>query len=200
MENRITILNWFLLYSNANQLRVCVFVYVCVCVHVCTHTRTHTHTHTHTFLRSLPTQLHPWDDPSRSSQSPKWGFLCYLATSHYLLYVWYCLYRISLVSQMVKNLPIVQEAQVWCLPASERSPGEGNGNPLQCSFLENPMDRGSLSFVKPGCFLHTSLWESCTLSSGHGACWHFLTYVNAKLFSIIYLMNTKVSPFAEVIS
>ena len=25
---------------------------------------------------------------------------------------------------------------------SGRSPGEGNGNPLQCSFLENYMDRG----------------------------------------------------------
>ena len=27
-------------------------------------------------------------------------------------------------------------------PGSGRSPGEGNGNPLQCSCLENPMDRG----------------------------------------------------------
>ena len=26
---------------------------------------------------------------------------------------------------------------------SERSPGEWNGNPLQCSCLENPMDRGA---------------------------------------------------------
>ena len=26
-------------------------------------------------------------------------------------------------------------------PASSRSPGEGNGNPLQCSYLGNPMDR-----------------------------------------------------------
>ena len=26
---------------------------------------------------------------------------------------------------------------------SGRLPGEGNGNPLQCSFLENPMDRGA---------------------------------------------------------
>ena len=26
---------------------------------------------------------------------------------------------------------------------SERSPGEGNGNPLQYSYLENPMDRGT---------------------------------------------------------
>ena len=28
------------------------------------------------------------------------------------------------------------------IPGSGRSPGEGNGNPLQYSFLENPMDRG----------------------------------------------------------
>ena len=28
------------------------------------------------------------------------------------------------------------------IPGSGRSPGEGNGNPLQCSCLENPMDRG----------------------------------------------------------
>ena len=27
-------------------------------------------------------------------------------------------------------------------PGSGRSPGEGNGNPLQDSCLENPMDRG----------------------------------------------------------
>ena len=26
---------------------------------------------------------------------------------------------------------------------SGRSPGEGNGNPLQYSWLENPMDRGA---------------------------------------------------------
>ena len=26
------------------------------------------------------------------------------------------------------------------IPASGRSPGEGNGNPLQYSYLENPMD------------------------------------------------------------
>ena len=26
---------------------------------------------------------------------------------------------------------------------SERSPGEGNGNPLQCSCLENALDRGA---------------------------------------------------------
>ena len=29
------------------------------------------------------------------------------------------------------------------MPESGRSPGEGNGNPLQYSCLENPMDRGA---------------------------------------------------------
>ena len=28
-------------------------------------------------------------------------------------------------------------------PESGRSPGEGNGYPLECSCLENPMDRGA---------------------------------------------------------
>ena len=30
------------------------------------------------------------------------------------------------------------------IPGSGRSAGEGNGNPLQCYCLENPMDRGAL--------------------------------------------------------
>ena len=29
------------------------------------------------------------------------------------------------------------------IPGSERSPGEGNGNPPQYSFLENSIDRGA---------------------------------------------------------
>ena len=29
------------------------------------------------------------------------------------------------------------------IPRLRRFPGEGNGNPLQCSCLENPMDRGA---------------------------------------------------------
>ena len=35
------------------------------------------------------------------------------------------------------------KAEDLCLiPGSGRFPEEGNGNPLQCSCLENPMDRG----------------------------------------------------------
>ena len=36
------------------------------------------------------------------------------------------------------------EGDLGSIPGSGRSPGEGNGNPLQYSCLENPMDRGAL--------------------------------------------------------
>ena len=40
----------------------------------------------------------------------------------------------------VENLP-ANAGDMRSIPGSGRSPGEGNGNPLQYSCLENPMDR-----------------------------------------------------------
>ena len=48
----------------------------------------------------------------------------------------------SLVAQTVKHPPAVQETPD-SVPGSGRSSGEGNGNPLQYSYLENSMDRGA---------------------------------------------------------
>ena len=48
----------------------------------------------------------------------------------------------SLVAQRLKHLPAMQETWVRSL-GQEDSPGEGNGNPLQYSCLENSMDEGS---------------------------------------------------------
>ena len=42
----------------------------------------------------------------------------------------------------VKNPPVNAEG-MSLIPRSGRSPGEGNGNPLQYSYLGNPMDRGA---------------------------------------------------------
>ena len=42
---------------------------------------------------------------------------------------------------VVKNLP-ASGGDMGLTPESGRSPGEGNGNPLQYSCLENPLDRG----------------------------------------------------------
>ena len=46
---------------------------------------------------------------------------------------------------MAKNLPANAEDTVdmGSIPGSGRSPGAGNGNPLQYSCLENPLDRGA---------------------------------------------------------
>ena len=47
----------------------------------------------------------------------------------------------SLVAQMVKSA--CNAGDLSSVPESGRSPGEGNGNPLQYSCLENPIARGA---------------------------------------------------------
>ena len=49
---------------------------------------------------------------------------------------------ISLVAQMVKAFAY-NVGDPGSIPGLGRSPGEGNGNPLQYSCPENPMDRGA---------------------------------------------------------
>ena len=79
----------------------------------------------------------------------KFKFYCpikfYWNTAHLFLFVSGCLHAkdaASLVVQMVKNLPAMQETYLGLVPGLERSLGEGNGDPLQYSCLENPMDGG----------------------------------------------------------
>ena len=43
---------------------------------------------------------------------------------------------------VVKNLP-ANAKDTGSISGLRRSPGEGNGNPLQYSCLRNPMDRGA---------------------------------------------------------
>ena len=67
-----------------------------------------------------------------------------------LLVVWLSMYFLqllqvsvaSLVAQRLKCLPAMRETRVQSL-GREDYPGEGNGNPLQYSCLENPMDGGA---------------------------------------------------------
>ena len=47
-----------------------------------------------------------------------------------------------LMAQMVKNLSAVWETWVRSLGCKD-PPGGGHESPLQCSCLENPMDRGA---------------------------------------------------------
>ena len=52
---------------------------------------------------------------------------------------------VSLVAQLVENQPANagDTRDVGLMPGSGRSPGEGNGNPLQYSCLGNLTDRGA---------------------------------------------------------
>ena len=63
----------------------------------------------------------------------------------------------SLVAQLVKG-------DLGLIPGLRRSPGEGNGNPLQYSCLENPMDRGTWRAT-----VHGVAKESDTTEDAHMA-------------------------------
>ena len=54
---------------------------------------------------------------------------------------------------MVTNLPANagDTKDTGSIPGLGRSPGGGNGNPLQHSCLENPMDRGAWRTIPWGC-------------------------------------------------
>ena len=61
----------------------------------------------------------------------------------------------SLVSQLVKNLPSVQET--WVQSLGWEDPGEGKGYPLQYSGLDNSMD----------CIVHGVAKSQTRLSAFH---------------------------------
>ena len=65
-----------------------------------------------------------------------------VAKSQTRLSNWTVFYRVSLPSGSVVKNPSTKE-EVGSIPGSGRSPGEGNGNSLQYSYQENPMDRGA---------------------------------------------------------
>ena len=50
---------------------------------------------------------------------------------------------------MIKNPP-ANAGDMGLVPGLRRSPEDGNGNPLQYSCLENPMDRGAWWATVPG--------------------------------------------------
>ena len=74
----------------------------------------------------------------------------------------------SQVALVVKNLP-ANAGDMGLIPGLGRSPGVGNGNCLQHSYLENPMDRGAWrAAVHRGFIAHNTacgLWRECGTSS-----------------------------------
>ena len=78
---------------------------------------------------------------------------------------------------MVKNPPakagdVRDESSI---PGSRRYPGEGHGNPLQCSCLKNPMDRGAWRAAVPG----------VTHSRARLSGWHFRFFSRRGVSSVL---------------
>ena len=115
-----------------------------------------------TVAKLCPTFCSPMDC-SPPGSSVHWVFLAWIVSGlpfptpfdtlcHVILtkFLWFILllstsiseYRTSLVSQMVKA-SAYNVGDPGSIPGLGRSPGEGNGNPLQYSCLENPMDGGA---------------------------------------------------------
>ena len=120
------------------------------------------------------------------------------------LFVFVCfLHQTSLVTQMVKHLTTMWETQVKT-PGSGRSSGEGNGNPLQYSCLENPMDGGAWQATVHGVAksqtrlsLLTQALTLCLLFVQHypGCCAHlscnFQPEIYSKLIASFLNLKTK---------
>ena len=108
---------------------------------------------------------------------------------------------------VVTNLPANAEdtGDVSSIPGSGRSPGEGNGNPLQYSCLENPMDRGTWWATSPRDHkeldttqqLSTSTRERRLVNAGffflnkYKSCVHFNGCIHFLLYGCILILKNK---------
>ena len=66
-----------------------------------------------------------------------------------IIYVYYLVHEGFPDGSLVKNLPANAE-DIGSLTGLRRSPGEGNGNPLQNCCLGNPIDRGTWQAIVHG--------------------------------------------------
>ena len=66
-------------------------------------------------------------------------------------------------------------------PGSGRSPGEGSGNPLQYSSLENSMDRGAWWAIVHGIAKESDMTEQLTYTQPSTTLWCFNSRVQKRL-------------------
>ena len=69
----------------------------------------------------------------------------------------------------VKNPP-ANAGDAGSIPGSGRSPGEGNGNPLQYSWLENPMNRGAWRATVHGVAMSQTQLKRLNTAQGKPKC------------------------------
>ena len=95
---------------------------------------------------------------------------------------------------VVKNLP-ANAADVGLIPGSGRSPGGGNGNPLQYSCLKNPMDRGAIPWNRE-CIPDTELTHCNWWVTVHGAS---KSWTQLSMHTFIVILNTVAPSYISYI-
>ena len=108
------------------------------------------HTHTHACSTAFLTWLTGWSSNPLSlwRQKTVWSELLTKKDITAAPRQWRSLAKMEIYDHKINTLRISSESacnegDLGLIPGSGRSPGEGNGNPLQHSCLENPMDRAA---------------------------------------------------------
>ena len=94
------------------------------------------------------------------------------------------------VAQMVKNPPASagEAKDKGSIPGSGRSPGEGNGNLLQYSYLENSMDRGAWWATVHG-VAKSQIW--LIMHAHDMTCHDRNAYVKGLFWNLTEILNVK---------
>ena len=75
----------------------------------------------------------------------------------------FCIFLVGFPGSSEVKASACNVGELGSIPGLERSPGEGNGNPVQYSCLENPMDRGAWWAILHGVAENQTRLSDCTV-------------------------------------
>ena len=98
------------------------------------------------------------------------------------LYIY--IFGLPLLAQMVKNPP-ANARDLGLIPGLGKSPGEGQGNPLQYSCLEYPMDRGTWQATVHG----VTKSQTQLNDHAHSAIYIYIYYIYILPYIYYYILQ-----------
>ena len=131
----------------------------------------------------------------------QWDFqLCHFSSDHIILII--CFFHSYWTSWASKVVQCKESAcqgvrgirDVGSIPGSEGSPGEGNGNPFQYSYLENSMDKGAWRAIVHGVTKSQTQLSNCTCTQTYLSKNKFKFYFSL-LFHNICRLQLHLSPY-----
>ena len=116
-----------------------------------------------------------------------------------IFYRLFFIYRASLAHMVKKST--CNAGDPGSIPGSGRSPGEGNGYPLQYSCLENPLDRGTWKAMVHGVTKSQTYYKilaifpvksesiSCSVMSDSATSWTVAFQAPLSIFRVLYSIS-----------